>query len=416
MMVIYLTFRKCVHFIYFQDGPMGSIFNLLNPVSNPSPQRIYSPKRKRRSPEEEAERGQSAVLNLDANAECRETELHVKTTKGNDLDDHTAADGGGSAEMMEETAPTVSSGDAETNVDASPHELTSENYLRRTSSNSLADILNPVEPALDVSKPSTEPLHATSSISHAAAPNLNSKPLPSETIHVEPARSSTQPKPAPGEECENDEDMVVDVVGFDEESGENPGLTATDTLQTGPPMQRLKSTDSERTITDPVDYAHSTATKSSSPAGSPGSSKKRKFTPDPSPEQPLSKDVPAQTKPSAGIEVEPEITVVKPESISCSGKKPKKANVKKPQGAKKKNVATSQKKPVRPKLWKEKSGSVGFDTVFRSLVTMLIGRAHRLVNPVLVPLWRHTRLAKVQTDHHQNNSIVYAISLIKAHG
>jgi hypothetical protein len=152
---------------------------------------------------------------------------------------------------------------------------------------------------------------------------------------------------------ENDEVMNIDIVGMEDD---NPLVESNAAMQQvkSVPMQKSTSADSERTINAPF----SNMPTPKPPTSSPSPSRKRKFTPESSPDEPLAQDLPPQPetasllKPSPSIPTETPIPVPAPKAA----KKPRKPSVKRPPSAKKKPPVNGQKK--RPLSVKDRAVSL----------------------------------------------------------
>ena len=181
----------------------------------------------------------------------------------------------------------------------------------------------------------------------------------------------------------------------------------------GEPMKQSMSTDSERTITDIVEDSPAPPVH---PLSTP--SKKRKLTPESSPDEPLLNEAPTPANETApqGSEIQNQIAVEKPQIPSRTSKKPKKAPIRRPPQPKKK-VPNGQRKPVKPKN-KELSMSAGFDDVFPSNKIRLIHRTqqvHQRDSPVSPPpLPQNPPSTAHPAD--QSNYIVYVANPIRENG
>ena len=221
------------------------------------------------------------------------------------------------------------------------------------SSSPLADLLNPAESSsvnLNVSSSRTQ-----------GPPEKCSPPVPPAVLSPAPSRPPAHHPPTfvlsrvPMEEIvENDEDMNVDIVGEEDEKPAaipTGGTTTTVTLQSEP-MHKSKSTDSERTIDDPVTSLP--VPKPSTPT-TPIPSRKRKFTPE-LPDETLAHELPPKLETSSSLPCEPTIPIEKPiPGTLKAAKKPKKTPVKRPPSVKKKQGVNGHKR--RPSA-REKSESV----------------------------------------------------------
>jgi hypothetical protein len=219
------------------------------------------------------------------------------------------------------------------------------NRSRRTSTSSLADLLNPVE---------TEPLPNV----YSSTTQLTPEKSPSTGRLVSPVAPHHSPtfvvSPVAMEKIdENDEDMNIDIVGMEDgnpPAETNAGMQQVESL----PMQKSASTDSERTIDSPL----SNMLIPNPPTPTPSPSRKRKFTPESSPDEPLAQEFLPQPettsfKPSPSVPADTPIPVPAPKAAA---KKPRKPSVKRPPSAKKKPPVNGQKK--RPLSAKDRAASI----------------------------------------------------------
>jgi hypothetical protein len=119
-----------------------------------------------------------------------------------------------------------------------------------------------------------------------------------------------------------------------------------------------------------------TDTKIPLPTRTPSPPKKRKFTPESSPDQPLNQNPSDNSAQSTQPEVQGQIAVEKLQLPSKSVKKSKKQPPKRPQNTKKKNT-NAPKRPVARKT-KEKSASVGFDEVYSPSARLIAGHTNHI--------------------------------------
>jgi hypothetical protein len=384
---------------------MGSIQNLLNPMSNPSsPQRPSFSKRNGMAGEEPVE---DAVVTLDSEAECYtplELSMRPEEINNNVVDEKTSIDIPRekiqidtqpsylleSPESRSRTLHTNNRGDGQTFESKQVPEL-DKDESRRTSSSSLASILNPVEEEMvsipkNVAKQS-QPAQVTLGKTSEQMQTINS--VSSETPTSEPNQLDTAPSYVllNNDAVESEEIREMpDVVGvIEEQDGSEINVAemkdAVLIEQTGHPMQKSESLDSQETILDPVD---SNPIVEPSPSRPPSPSKKRKFSPESSPDEPLSNNVEVGT--SITIEPDPEsrIPLEKPQPAARAVKKPKKAPIKRPQAAKKKTASSGPKKPGRPAKRKEQFGTIDFDEVLRTRINVnnRIPECRQLDSPV----------------------------------
>jgi hypothetical protein len=358
---------------------MGSIHQLLNPVSTPPPQRYVSNK-KNGVPDEE-DGGDDDVVTLDAEAECY-TPVELARLRASGMATSQLSGASGKTEILQRDGvdgkgdiggsvpPKSRSGmSLQGNVDAARilNEMDQEDSSRRTSSSSLADILNPIEEPSVVSHgvPAKQPTPRTTP-KERTPEAVVAKSMESDTTR---ATTSTQSKlpftdatVSGGNETE-DEEAIVDTVGSIKE--ETPMDIDVPSEQ---PTTNLDPTAESSSLTHPFTSEASTAVP---PAvmSTPGDNipalpstvpTKRKFTPESSPDEPLTNNKSDSNTQTTPADVQAQIAVEKGQPPKAV-KKPKKAPIKRPQNAKKKPTG-GPKKPVARKL-KEKSVSVGFDEV-----------------------------------------------------
>jgi hypothetical protein len=339
---------------------MGSIFNLLNPLSTPPPKKSTSPKQTGRG--HEAKRVEDAVVTLDAEAEwhtlVERAEMSVnrkddKTMSGDTQSGyHSQTNNQESIEMeVEESRPRIF-GDT-LHVEGGKDNVESTevgNAYRRRSSSLLMDILNPVE-------------ESTVANTHERV-QVSREDISTQSKTPQIDYTSSQPVPRV-KNADKSEEMIVDVVGVEEGISTHPnGTTSITTDETDSRTQIIiqssKSADSQQTIEDPI--GNVPPTTDAVPSHTPSPSMKRKYTPESSPDEPLSREVPSQTaQPYVPTNVPTQISVEKPQPPSRAIKKPKKAPIKRPQVAKNKGAINGNKKPG-PKP-KPKTESVGLDDV-----------------------------------------------------
>ena len=363
---------------------MGSIQNLLNPLNTLSPQR-QSPSSTRQNRSGEPD---SATLSLAkdnaANSSQAPSTLHVSPALAAKRQNSSHAGyivESIQAEPMQRTPSdrgksggaggTVVLGEIQVlspmrgmnRAGGSLSDAGPSNRSRRTSSSSsLADLLNPVELSsviVNVSSSLTQGAPEKSS-SPSDLRMVLSPPSPQPRAHHPPAFVVS---PVLMEELDENDDMNVDIVGVE---NEKPAAILNDVTMTtiasqSEPMQKPKSADSERTIDDPVTSLP--IPKPSTPTLIP--SRKRKFTPESSPDEPLAHELPPQLETSSSRPVELTISIEKSTPTTPKAvKKPKQTPVKRSSSIKKKQAANDQKK--RPPSAREKSESVD-DVTFSCL-------------------------------------------------
>jgi hypothetical protein len=265
-------------------------------------------------------------------------------------------------------------------VDPAP--VTSEDpddSSRRTSSSSLADILNPTEESPIVSKtvPAKEPMSKQPSPERTPETIILAMPLKSEAQNVDPPSSSyVQSDKTVDDATTNEVEMDVDIIGSVKEETpmevDNPTPIPAVTENKPHPVDPTPSSpmdNSENTTTTAVaNIPTPQDTNSPFPTHVPTPSKKRKFTPESSPDEPLTKAVPDSTI-STTPTIQNQIAVEKPQPPKAV-KKPKKAPIKRPQNAKKK-TPQAPKRPTARKP-KGKSPSIGIDEVQPDLTSLMM--------------------------------------------
>lgn len=355
---------------------MGSIHNLLNPLSTPSPRRFTSPKRKGGGSEDEV--GEEAVMKVEAESEhYTPVELANMRVKGKDdkiqggtlSGNHTQTSSQESSVMQVEETRARMFGDnlSVQRGKGDENSMDMDNRSRRRSTSSLADILNPMEEAAAINaqaptQSSPKDTSTQSSFPPAVSPTQSGIPQVDLT-----SSSLALASVASGKDSENDEKMMVDVVGLKEETSTHLNGTTSramdDSISNSRAMEPSKSNDSQQTIDDPVESVPPTTDTIQIETRTPSLSKKRKYTPESSPDEPLSHELQAQAVPSyIETDTQNQISVEKPQPQSRAVKKPKRPAIKRPQSAKKKAATNDQRKPG-PKS-KAKSESVGLDDVF----------------------------------------------------
>ena len=328
---------------------MGSILNLLNPMTIPSPAPTPPSRTRKRGAVNETGKSEDVIVTLDAGAECF-TPVESDEMRATDIGLQSNED-----KVMEDIQPGITAGGV--------NESLNEDARRRTSSSSLADILNPIE------ETSNERIEA-SSIGKAILEEHSSQPsfiLEQMQPQLPSTASSSNPQSIQVKTTEHDEEeMNVDVVGTTEELVTSKNVESSNSTIPDAPspvsqsMQRSASTDSQATILDPAEPTPQN--NQPIPSRSPTPSKKRKFTPESSPDEPLSAGLPLPIPQHLQLESHSQISVEKPQATpSRAVKKPKRpSQIKRPAHAKKKSAATNGvKKPNR----KQKEQSVGFDDV-----------------------------------------------------
>jgi len=367
---------------------MGSILNLLNPLSSPSPHKIMSPKNNNK--ETEGEEGQidhqdgNDLVTPDAEAEFLDparlraigkagaSRPDITTTESQEA--HVQADDLKSLETRHERQKPFLPQNNDI-VHAPEHSIAKDmgESSRRTSASSLADILNPVEEsqAHTAGVPSKPSSPGNKSIEVEAIHPRSLEPMQLELPHTEPAPVSDNVSTmAPEGSAESDEKMVVDVIGLDVDGTSvsfqsRPETVTKDSISMeldSHPMEQSKSTDSERTTTDIINDPIPTTTESPLDSRAPDFFKKRKYSPESSPDEPL---LQTQSMPTIQVETEiqNQIAVQKPQAAPKASKKPKKIPIKKPQAAKKKQQPSGSRKPSRSIKRKEEMVGVGIDDV-----------------------------------------------------
>lgn len=392
---------------------MGSIHNLLNPLSTPSPRRLMSSNREEGGDDNEGDR--DGIVSLDVEAEYY-TPIESAKMRTNGKDDKIHGQTGiremrpdltqtGSSEIqLEETRPRLLEVRSEEGkVDVRRNRM-EEVFRRTSSSSSLADILNPLE------EPPVTPAYQS--------PRDTSIIIPITQTPTDRQQQSVTTQVDSTKDAEHDEEMI-DVVRVNEETEGADSSAMKDVIITGEAIRQSGSTDSQLAKDEPVtNLAQPTDTKSPVPSRTPSPSKKRKYTPESSPDAPLFHELQHQPPPShIEPDLQAQISVEKPKAGSrvtkTSRAPPKHLNPRPNKAAKKKPKTNGEKKKQGPKP-KEKSPSVGLEEVLPSHVQTNI-RVHQRDNPVLPPLLRHPHLTKVATEI-QNNSIVFVVNPIKGHG
>ena len=347
---------------------MGSIHHLLNPLTYTPPQCYVLPGK---PAVVEDENEPEDVVTLDAEAKCyTPSEMRAPS------DDSPKRDDSGNEEaQIARGVPLKTEESGETRIQQSLASMsqavaamggsglyTSRAYgedagSRRTSSSSLADILNPVE---EESKPQQTVPESLLTVTDSALDHTSTTKSPVvEPPQLEPLiEHDAHTSGSPNEPRETEEEIMVDVVGLtpkDHQVDDMP-ITTNGSAPVLPSeeMYRSISTDSGRTITDIVEDS-----PAPNPPTPPTPSKKRKFTPESSPDEPLSIDIP--NPPTETIPQESETSVEKPQAPSRASKKPKKVPIRRPQPSKKKAL-NGQMKPTKPKS-KELSMTMGLDDV-----------------------------------------------------
>jgi len=329
---------------------MGSILNLLNPITIPSPAPTPPSRPRKRGAVNETGKSEDVIVTLDhARAECF-TPAESDEMRATDIGQQSYED-----KVMEDIQPGITAGGIK--------ESLIEDGRRRTSSSSLADILNPIE------ETSSSERIESSSIAKAIPEEDSSQPS-FILEHVQPQLPSTALSSNPQSilvktTVHDEEEMNVDVVGTTEEPIISKNVESLNSTFPDAPspisqsMQRSASTDSQATILDPVEPTPQN--NQPIPSRSPTPSKKRKFTPESSPDEPLSAGLPLPIPQHLQL-AHAQISVEKPQPTpSRAVKKPKRpSQIRRPAHAKKKSAATNGvKKPHR----RQKEQSVGFDDV-----------------------------------------------------
>src|SRR5579859_7490343 len=252
---------------------MGSIHNLLNPLT-PTPPQSYVLPRKSDIKEEEIERDD--VVTLDADAECY-TPVDMRASYENTA----RRDDSGGAEAEDERIASLATENIRndyveqlrpsTQLSRTANNTPSPSQVvgaaaeaagsRRTSSSSLADILNPVEELPIVANTITEHQAAPLSASHDSGPQSIAISITAETPPQESDINRDTNFPPSRHEIEDE--AMVDVVGMTEDEQSVKGEAQQENIPMatahtgiplgGEPMKQSLSTDSERTITDIVE-------------------------------------------------------------------------------------------------------------------------------------------------------------------
>lgn len=330
---------------------MGSILNLLNPLTIPPPAQTSSPQSRKRGAANEEGGSEEASVTLDAEVECNtpvESHGMRATHQARESIENKLNDGG---------QPSV--------VEGVVSSSSKEDGGRRTSSSSIADILNPLQDSQVTSSNGYSEVSSSGKVIPKDPTSRVSLPLeqlepPSPSIDLSSNVQSIL-------DHENEE-MDIDVVGAEEpvstqNIGSSNSVIPAPPIPTSQPMQPSASTDSQATISDTIEPI--TTNNPLVPSRSPSPSKKRKFTPESSPDEPLSAGLPAAGSYPLHLETDAheQISVEKPQPVARAIKKPKRpTQIKRPAHAKKKSAAINgNKKPNRKHT--EKSESVGFDEV-----------------------------------------------------
>ena len=258
-------------------------------------------------------------------------------------------------------------------VDVGRNAIEGGDTSRRTSSSSssLADILNPMEEPLVI------PAHQSPKDMSTTIPLTKTLPDPQlQLVTSQVDSSQAMTTIATGNDAENDEEMM-DIVGINEEAEGTDATAMKDVITDNISTRPSGSTDSQQTIEEPVtNLPQPTDTKLPLPSRTPSPSKKRKYTPESSPDEPLSHELQLQRLPTHfDTEIQPQISVEKPKAGSRVVKTSR-LPIKHPQprpgkvAKKKPKINGEKKKPgLNPK---EKSASVGLDDVYLSRITILI--------------------------------------------
>ena len=332
---------------------MGSIFNLLNPLTISSPAPTSSVQSSKRGAATGEGGSEDVIVALDAEVECTTPPVESDEMRATLLARESNED-----ERMEQGQPSIV-------VERVADTSSKEDGGRRTSSSPLADILNPVQGTPGTSSTTHIELSSSERVIVEEVNSLSALPLE----HIK-RESSIASLPINNLD-QNDEEMDVDVVGTATEEVATPNIeTLNSNIPTAliPPSQPMlpsASTDSQATISDVVEP---TPTQNPPiPSRSPTPSRKRKFTPESSPDEPLSAGLPPPGPHPVHLETHTheQISVEKPQPTPASRavKKPKRpAQIKRPTHAKKKSAATNGHKKLNRKHT-EKSESVGLDEV-----------------------------------------------------
>jgi hypothetical protein len=363
---------------------MGSIQNLLNPLSTPSPRRRSPSKSSntREPPVSAVPRPTENVTNppqtppsqndrLSPSASRRYNiaqpgylleSIQVERPQSSPSSDRVRSGSGGGVPLGEIRVLSPARG----MKGVGAPDAGAGNRSRRTSTSSLADLLNPVE---------TEPLpnvfSSTTQLTPEKSPSAGRvvSPIPphhSPTLVVSPVAMEKIE--------ENDEDMNIDIVGMEDD---NPPTETNAAMQQGEsvPMQKSTSTDSEATIDTPF----SDLSIRKPPTPTPSTSRKRKFTPESSPDEPLAQEPPPQPETASSLKPSPSMPTETPIPVPApkAAKKPRKPTVKRPPSAKKKPPVNGQKK--RPVSAKDRAASLDDVIHFDVISNNILG----IVNPTI---------------------------------
>ena len=237
-------------------------------------------------------------------------------------------------------------------LDVGQNGMKGDNTSRRaSSSSSLADILNPLE------EPSVMAAHQS--------PKDMSMTIPIIPTDRQPQKATAQVDST----MDADEEMI-DVVGVNEETERTDSYAMKEVITNSVAMQQSGSTYSQQTTDEVVTkLALPTHHKSPLQSQTPSPSKKRKYTPESSPDEPLSHELQQQPLLShVEPDVQAQILVEKPKvGVGSRVVKNSRAPTKHPNPrpnklAKKKPKTNGEKKKPPPKS-KEKSASVGLEDV-----------------------------------------------------
>jgi hypothetical protein len=265
--------------------------------------------------------------------------------------DHTQIE---SSEMqVEETRPRLLEVWSEGGkLDVGQNWMKGDNTSRRaSSSSSLADILNPLE----------EPL--------VMAAHKSPKDISMTMPMIPPDRQSQTVTTQIDSTKDADEEMI-DIVGVNEETEGTESIVVKDEITNSVAMRQSGSTYSQQTTAEAVTkFALPTNHKSPIQSQTPSPSKKRKYTPESSPDEPLSRELQQQPLLShVEPEVQAQILVEKPKvgvgsRVGKNSRAPTKHSNPRPNKLSKKKPKTNgEKKKPSPKS-KEKSASVGLEDV-----------------------------------------------------
>lgn len=369
---------------------MGSIFDLLNPASNPStptrpsfPQSILQP---------EADKVHDEIYKI----ATRESHIDLPTKlRGqdvrHDLQGQTVnmdiADVSHIVPEKEENrtigvastqelSPSSRKAWLETVVDGPPSPLALRTLedgrnRRRTSSSQLADLLNPAEDTTPAPVAPARGGELTTASKPVSPPTVQPEPVKSEPL-IATETITEEPEPEERMDIDSVETTEEKHSPAREERAPEPIATSEPTKEETPPqlqpshtIERPLSTDSQQTIDDPVDTKSVAVLPSPSRSSSPR--RKRKFTPESSPEEPL--QGPRTQSMNIDEDNQPEQEPVQP--VAREIKKPKKPITKKPITPKRKPVPAAPKKPkVKRKVLPE-----DLDEVFCLQIILLTYRA-----------------------------------------